>query len=671
MSTPTTWTATDGGSVQSAADADHPHATALTSGSPSVFGRFRPSPVPTLDGDRIRFAIKGSDYHLVYIETRTSAGRRVYKFNPVAQEPSFRFGYRYELGLGSESRDGAWHTYDFDLAQIAASLEPGVSILELTEVTARVPGTMTIDVIAPDAPRPETDELTRSDAVRFLNQATFGARTAEIDELLERGSLQGWIDDQYALPTSTTLSYVQETSNGSYRNARHMVWWRNVMEGRDQLRQRVAFALSEIFVISDLDYELGNNQYGVSDWYDMLAGYADGNFRDLLTDITLHPVMGIYLSMMRNEKADPARNIRPDENYARELLQLFSIGLYELDDRGQPVIEGGAPRPTYDQETIEEFARVFTGWNWNGETSFTSNNLTTEQRRLPMTPVESFHDTGSKTLLNGQVLPAGQTARQDLDAALDNVFAHRNVGPFIAKALIQRLVTSNPSSGYVSRVAAAFNNNGSGERGDLRATVTAILLDQEARTGHQTNTANFGKVKEPLLRLSQMWRALDATPGPANPDTYRPYSVSLMLALPDVIGQAPLMSPSVFNFFSPSYRPATGGLTAPEMQIYTEVLIAATNNMLHSSIYDHNNIEPGNDRVTRVTLDRAYALADDADRLADHLNVLLFGGTMPRWLRDPLVEHVSSLPTDADGLYARTVDAIYLCIASPAFIVQI
>ena len=542
-------------------------------------------------------------------------------------------------------------------------------------MTARVPGAMVIDLDCqqpPPPPPPETGELTRADAVRFLNQTTFGARTAEIDELLEQPSLRSWIDEQFALPQSLTLPYVQETSNGSYRNARHVIWWINVMERPDQLRQRIAFALSEIFVISDLDYELGNNQYGVCHWYDMLGRYADGNFRDLLTEVTLHPVMGVYLGMLRNEKADPARNIRPDENYARELLQLFSIGLHELDSGGEPVLDGGTPRPTYDQATVEEFARVFTGWNWNGETSFTSNNQTSEQRRSAMTPVEEFHDTGAKTLLAGQVLPAGQTARQDLDAALDNVFAHPNVGPFIAKALIQRLVTSNPTNGYVARVATIFDDNGSGVRGDIRATVTAIILDSEARSGHRTNPGQFGKVKEPLLRLSQLWRALEATPGPANPDTYRPQGVSLMQSLPDVIGQGPLQSPSVFNFFLPSYRPSADALLAPELQIHTEVLLAATNNMLYSAVYDHNNVDPNNDQITRINLDRTMALADDADAVADHLNVLLFGGQMPSWLQDPLVAHLRSLPIDSpESRYARAVDAIYICVASPAFNVQV
>ena len=294
------------------------------------------------------------------------------------------------------------------------------------------------------------------------------------------------------------------------------------MEEPDQLRQRLAFAWSQIFVVSDIDYVLANSKYGMANFYDTLARFADGNFRTLLEQVTLHPVMGIYLSMVRNEKANPALNIRPDENYAREILQLFTIGLHELNADGSVRRDGaGRPIATFDQATIEEFAKVFTGWNYDGVRSWTDTNVGTESRVLPMVPNEDFHDTSTKQLLGGQTLPAGQGAYADLTGALDNIFAHPNVGPFVSRLLIQRLVTSNPSSGYVGRVAAVFNDNGAGTRGDLRATVRALLLDDEARNGSQNLPETFGKIKEPSMRLTNLWRALDAQPGPEASGIYR------------------------------------------------------------------------------------------------------------------------------------------------------
>ena len=241
----------------------------------------------------------------------------------------------------------------------------------------------------------------------------------------------------------------------------------------------------------------------------MLAQNAFGNYRDLIEDVTLHPAMGVYLSMLGNEKPDPVNNIRPDENYARELMQLFSIGLVELNQDGSVRLDGNdEPLPTYDQDIIEGFAHVYTGWTYAGSPSFRNARPTPANQVVPMQLHPGFHDTGEKTLLGGLVLPSGQGGDQDLAAALDNIFDHPNVGPFIAIRLIQRLVTSNPSPGYVSRVARVFDNNGSGVRGDLAAVVKAILLDVEARPDSPMEID--GKVKEPLLRLTQLWRSYNA-----------------------------------------------------------------------------------------------------------------------------------------------------------------
>ena len=513
---------------------------------------------------------------------------------------------------------------------------------------------------------------TPGEAQRFLTQATFGATADDIADLVERGDYREWIRDQWDLPISRTLPAVIANGNSSNRQARHYIWWRNLMEEPDQLRQRVAFALSEIFVISDLDYEIGNTQYGVCHYYDMLAEHADGNFRDLLTAVTLHPVMGIYLSMLRNQKADPERNIRPDENYARELLQLFTIGLYLLDEQGEPQTINGEPVPTFDQAIVEEFARVFTGWNYSGEVAFDSNNIESEQKRAPMWAIAEEHDDGAKVLLNGEHIPAGLTPREDLDAALDNVFAHANVGPFVSRLLIQRLVTSNPTPAYVGRVAAVFNDNGSGVRGDLGATVEAILLDDEARSGRQTLPAQFGKVKEPLLRVTQFFRAFQAFPGPeADIDgaSYVLYDAH-QDAIDNISGQAILQSPSVFNFFQPGYSPAGTDLVAPEMQIHTEANVASMNNAFHSQIYFLNNREDGSPPITRIDVEREIALAEDIDALIDHLDTLLLGDAMTDADREALRTHLAVFPDDEDGFYNRALDAIFLVVASPNAMLQ-
>ena len=341
------------------------------------------------------------------------------------------------------------------------------------------------------------------------------------------------------------------------------IWFRNVVDGDDQLRQRVAFALSEILVVSQQG-ALIDAPYSLADFYDQLALNAFGNYRDLLEIITLHPAMGVYLSMLGNQKPNPALNIRPDENYARELMQLFSIGLVELNLDGTVRTDGlGQPIPTYDQAVIEGFAHVFTGWNYAGAPSFPQAFRNDNNQTVPMQLYPAYHDEGAKQLLNGVTIPAGQTGDQDLRMALDNIFNHPNVGPFIAIRLIQRLVTSNPSPGYVSRVASVFNNNGFGERGDLGAVVKAILLDDEARPAMHMEID--GKIKEPLLRLTQLWRAYNAQSQSGVFPLFPAYII---------FGQGPLQASHVFNFFSPFYAPPgeirNSGLVAPELQIATE-----------------------------------------------------------------------------------------------------
>lgn len=507
--------------------------------------------------------------------------------------------------------------------------------------------------------------ISKTDAFQFLNQATFGATEAEAARLQELG-YEAWIDEQLALPPSLQLPFIQSLPPPQFpfqlQADRVDIWFRHALGAPDQLRQRVAFALSEIMVVSQLG-ALNNAPYALADYYDLLARNAFGNFRTLIEEVTLHPAMGVYLSMLGNQKPNPALNIRPDENYARELMQLFTIGLVELAPDGTVRTDGrGDPIPTYDQAVIEGFAHVFTGWHFAGAPSFDRARPTPQNQVQPMQLYPDFHDTGPKQLLNGEVLPGGQSGEQDLAAALDNIFAHPNVGPFITMRLIERLVTSNPSPGYVARVAAAFNDNGAGVRGDLAAVTRAILLDPEARPDPRMDTD--GKLKEPLLRLTQLWRAYDgaaANGSYANPVAYVLY------------GQGPLQSPSVFNFFSPFYAPPgeikDRGLVAPELQIATEYQNTLLTNLFALYTFVNNQQNPAL-RPDQVAIDLVdeLAVAADPEALIDLVDGKLLGGGMSPTLRSE-IEGMLGLIPPTEGL-ARAAETVYLTVTSPEYAYQ-
>ena len=484
------------------------------------------------------------------------------------------------------------------------------------------------------------------EASRFLLQSTFGPDRDAI-KALTGTTPAAWIDAQMALPASTQLAYVKQNSNGSDKRARHYIWWQNAVEAEDQLRQRMAFALSQIFVISDLDYALSNSQYGMASFYDTLVEHAFGSYRELLESVTLHPAMGIYLSHVRNEKADPERNIRPDENYAREVLQLFSIGLNQLDSSGLP-ITSGSPEPVYSQGDVENFARVFTGWNFDNTDVYQSNDMTAFDKEANLVPWEQYHDTGDKILLDGAALPGNQDARTDLEAALDVIANHPNVGPFIGRQLIQRFVTSNPSPEYVQRISAVFDDNGEGIRGDLGAVLKAILLDTEARNANPS--PQFGKLREPLLRLTQLYRALDAVPGATSDEVYHP-ALRSADAVDDIYGQAVMRSPSVFNFYYPDHPLTLDGqtdtsLVSPEVQILTEANVAGVNNDLHTLIYDNYQGSERNGRAARIDLQPLNALLgtqpESVNKVIDQLELLMLGGNMSDELRYMLQQHLCS-----------------------------
>ncbi len=504
-------------------------------------------------------------------------------------------------------------------------------------------------------------QLDETAAHRFLTRTTFGPTLHDVDALRQTTPLQ-WIQEQMVLPPT----YMSDgLARDSFRWAQYVnVWWKNSITAEDQLRQRMAFALSQIFVVSAKD-SLGDEQPGVAKYYDMLVNHAFGNFRDLMEEVTLSPIMGEYLSMKGNRRPDPENNVRPDENYARELLQLFTIGLVQLNQDGSvQTDESGIPLPTYDQDTIEAFAHVFTGWHFANVNDFRWP-LTTDYIS-PMQAYEDFHDKGSKKLLNGFETPAGQSAAEDLQMALDNIFYHPNVGPFIAKQLIQRFVTSNPSPQYVSDVAAIFNDNGSGTRGDLGGVLAAILLHDEAFNGHIYEPDTFGKLKEPALRISSLWRAF--TPKSIHPDFNYAWAAG-------DIGQAPLNANSVFNFFTPFFsQPGVireSGLVAPEFEIHDETsVISITNRLLSNSIWAHDTKYESNDQTIAINIDRELAFGDDHEALLDHLDRVLLGGTMS----DQLRAEASKIMNARDYGWAesqRIVEAVFLIVSSPEAAVQL
>ena len=500
-------------------------------------------------------------------------------------------------------------------------------------------------------------------AARFLTRATFGPNPTEIHKLAVIG-YTAWFDEQERATPSLerpTLSSLAAGGHSVGQEQRLEQWWKNALTKPDQLRQRMAFALSEIFVVSDVAAALANDPIGLAEYYDILVRDGLGDYRTLLEDVTKSPAMGRYLSMLKNQKEDLANNIRPDENYAREILQLFSIGLVKLGADGTVQLDAfNQPIPTYDQSVVEGFARVFTGWNYANA----GNWDWPDESYLPMEPWEGYHEQGTKTLLDGVVCPAGQTVQQDLTFALDLVAAHPNVGPFLGKQLIQRLVTSNPSPQYVARVAAVFADDGSGARGNLLAVAKAILTDPEAVSGPVDHPDTFGKLREPLLRVTALWRAFGATfPG----NKYHYWYPD------DQLGQAPLRAGSVFNFFTPAYAPPgeihDAGLVAPEFQITTEQRITTSTNRFWECVFEgYAGYAHPKEDTALLHINPQIALAGDPAALVENLNLLLMSGQMSQEMKDIVVSMVTD--TDAAEPRQRVLEALYLIVTSPEFCVQ-
>ena len=482
--------------------------------------------------------------------------------------------------------------------------------------------------------------------------------------------------------------------NGSGRVAE--AWWRNAVTAPDQLRQRVAFAYSQIFVVSYADGALNGRPLSLAHYYDMLASDAFVNFRTLLRDVTLHPVMGQYLNMRGNRKPFSPLFTAPNENYAREILQLFSVGLNQLQPDGTLKLgTNGLPIPTYDQKVIEGFANVFTGWNTVAtaqaiKTPILRNvNVTgptgavTQVRRIQnyddnyspgMIVTAGNHSNAAKLLLNNVTLAANSThttatSNAELEAALDNIFNHPNVGPFIARQLIQRLVTSNPSPGYVYRVGQVFDNDGAGTRGNMQAVVKAVLTDYEARSTAVLANQGYGHLREPVVRAASVMRA------------FRPVSVSQLFKVADTntaLGQTPLRAPTVFNFFEPFYvhpgQLGDAGLYAPEFQISTEIMAVNIPNFFQAGVY--NNTSTNVPRFTGgdvgLDLTAEAAMASNAAALVDHLNLVMMSGQMTQSVKDRIVSIVGALnggTTATERLYRARL-AVYMVASSSQAAVQ-
>lgn len=620
-------------------------------------------------------------------------------------------------------------------AEIVAALMTGNIAVQID--TAKFPGgelagrfaatagsrTFVAPAAPPALPANALTNPTQTDAARLLQQATFGVAMADLSTVMSRG-IDGWITDQMALPATSALAALRADiaqfpnpplppQMGDERYAwlqnLYASWWKTTVTAPDQLRQRVAFALSEILVIGhqdDIDYYLE----GKAKYYDLLVNQAFGNYRTLLEEVTLNPIMGFWLSHRGNAKANPAKGTAPDENYAREVQQLFSVGLVQLQADGTLMLDAaGEAIPTYDQSVISDTAKVLTGWTYTG-----FNPATTDQAvftrmypavapnypaslgdsnpwMVPMVAYENFHDTTEKRIIGLQqtspaartVIPAGQKAAQDLKILLDTLFNHPNTAPFLSRQLIQRLVTSNPSPGYVYRVAQAFANDGTGVRGNLGAVVRAILTDYEARSPDVLSNFGYGKIKEPLIRISAFFRALDAkAPNGRFMDSYflDPRKGSLPLFQPagmiswplGFTNQALMWAPTVFNFFTPTYAPqgavAAAGLVAPEMEITDSMFAMLVPNVFSEFLYrDPATLPaPPTGPSPFIVLDYSAftANARNPAALVDQLNLLFCANQMSTSARTIIVNALQSLPAATADL-ERIKTAIQLVVSSP------
>jgi uncharacterized protein (DUF1800 family) len=549
---------------------------------------------------------------------------------------------------------------------------------------------------APPTETPSELPASRAEAARFLTQATFGPTEAETDRVMSLG-YRAWIDEQFAKPqvshraawdTAQAAAKALDPNADIGQDGVLSSFWKQAIAGDDQLRQRTAYALSQIFVISMQDGTVGDNPRAAAAFLDILGDKGFGNYRELLEAVSMHPMMGVYLSSLRNQKADPRTGRVPDENFAREVMQLFSIGLHELNADGTAKLSAGQPIETYTASDIGGLAKVFTGWSWacpewpdnscffNGS----ANNSSDPDRSFKaMLGYPQYHSSEEKKFLGVTLSAQTQSNPQaSLKSGLDALYNHANVGPFIGKQLIQRLVTSNPSPQYVTAVAAAFDNNGAGVRGDMKAVLKAVLTHPEARTVSDRS----GKLREPVLRLSAFLRAFGFT----SDSGY--YRVGNTDNAGTQLGQTPMRSPSVFNYYRPGYVPpgtqaGAAGLAVPEMQITHETSAAGYVNYMRDNVAQgvgQTNGGSFNRRDLRPDFTAELALADKPSELLDRVSNKLMAGSMPAALKAEIQGAVEKIviPTltatnqaQVDAAKRNRVNAaIFLSLVSPEFQIQ-
>ena len=630
-------------------------------------------------------------------------------------------------------------------------------------------------------PNDPTRAASVTSAHRILNQATFGATEAQIDNIVKIG-VDAWLNQQLSMPsaydssTDNHQTHYQRTAEitqtaepsipwiqSGYkfnsgedlpftvvRHYQMSAWWENVLghpnkkkHGSDQLRQRIAYALSQILVASGKDPRLELRGDSLAYYYDLLAKNAFGNYRTLLGEVSRSATMGVYLTYQGNQKADPTKSTRPDENYARELIQLFTIGLAELNVDGSPNRDddynsypdaGNHQVPTYTQTDVVELAKVMTGWDVEGNRYFGRTSMSKAEYAAPMVFHPEHHEDelaeggdGNVTVLGKSFALNSGNDKSGLDAALDVIFQHPNIGPFISTNLIMNLVTSNPTSEYVARVAKVFNDNGQGVKGDLKAVITAILLDKEARETENQNQ-NFGKLKEPLLVFTQLLRSFNVTPlngwkgraddnrGDGSKATVN--GVFSYVYPENDFGQAPLRSSSVFNFYQPDFVPSNNyfsdkGMVSPESQILTDGNILTSHNKIaqHMQRYEKNWINNiSNQSLAEfaqnkslystniiVNYDREFTLFEQAldgdtngdfsnmrnttdreraiDALLIHLDKIMLGNTMKADYRQKLKDYLLTAQSynssnTIRGAHYLISDTIRFIATSSAFLVQ-
>jgi len=531
-------------------------------------------------------------------------------------------------------------------------------------------------------------------ASRFLYQSSFGAKKSYIQSVSRMG-FEPWINDQFTKPISRLTPRVesvwqavknlkasagQDTSDifGPYSVHFNYAYWQMNLTNEDLLRQRVAQSLSEIFVISI--------KSGLTDWAEALASYYDilsvnafGNYKDILKQVSVHPSMGYYLSHLNNAKTNIAANTRPDENFAREIMQLFSIGLYELNINGTRKLDAqGKGIPTYDNNDIKEMAKVWTGlgagamepWVWWTTTPYFGLDIYGVDKTKPLAMYNNEHEPGQKILFKTQIIPSGQTGMQDIDQAINILFNHPNVGPFMAKRMIQRMVKSNPSPAYIARVATAFNGSGSTPRGDMKAFIKAILLDPEARNRSAMNAADAGMLRPPLLRALQYARSMELISS-GNRFWHNGFDIL------NELGHHVLGSPTVFNFYPSDFQPngpvAAQNMEAPEFKIHnSSTAVNWVNKVHHWTFWDflfYSWEGDSGDMGTKVNYAQYVALSDDPEKMMNELDIILTHGQLTDATKATIRQAIKDLkwPWNEDWRRHRVNMMIYLIMISPDY----